>query len=91
MARNKLSDLNDHLFEQLERLSDEDLTEEQLEKEIKRAKAVSGIAKILIDSGGLATKKLDELYAELEEFYTGKKPNSTKPKQLEKFHAEGTE
>lgn len=39
----------------------------------------------------LATKKLDELYAELEEFYTGKKPNSTKPKQLEKFHAEGTE
>lgn len=44
MARNKLIDLNDHLFAQLERLSDEDLTTEELEKEIERTKAINTVA-----------------------------------------------
>ena len=34
--KNKLSDLNDHLFSQLERLSDEALTPEEIEREAKR-------------------------------------------------------
>jgi hypothetical protein len=42
--KNKLSDLNDHLFAQLERLGNEDLTPEQLQTEIDRTKAVSTIA-----------------------------------------------
>lgn len=41
--RNKLTDLNNHLFEQLERLNDDELSEEELEKEIKRSKAMEGI------------------------------------------------
>lgn len=49
MARNKLSDLNNHLFEQLERLNDEELSDEQLEKEIKRQGSMSEIAKNIID------------------------------------------
>ena len=38
--RNTLSDLNNYLFEQMERLSDDSLTEEQLQKEIVRSKAI---------------------------------------------------
>jgi glycerol-3-phosphate dehydrogenase len=44
MMKNKLSDLNDHLFAQLERLSDENLTPEQIEQEVKRAGAIVDVA-----------------------------------------------
>ena len=44
MARNKQIDLDNHLFAQLERLDDEELTGEALEAEIRRAKAISNIA-----------------------------------------------
>ena len=63
MPRNKLSDLNDHLFMALERLNDEDLTDEDLEKEIKRAKAISDIAKPIINNADVvlkAQKHMDE-------------------------------
>jgi hypothetical protein len=50
MARNKLTDLNDHLFAQLERLNDEELTAEQTENEVKKAKAISAIAAQIIKS-----------------------------------------
>jgi ribosomal protein L17 len=42
--KNKLSDLNNHLFAQLERLSDEELSAEQIETEVKRADAIVGVA-----------------------------------------------
>jgi hypothetical protein len=39
-----LSDLKDHLFAQLDRLSKDDLTAEGIEREVKRAEAIVGVA-----------------------------------------------
>jgi len=51
--KNKLSDLNNHLFAQLERLSDEDLDDAQIEKEAKRGEAIVGVADKIIRTAGL--------------------------------------
>ena len=48
--KNKLSDLNNHLFMQLERLNNEELTLEQLELEISRSKAVADVASQVVES-----------------------------------------
>lgn len=53
MTQNKLSDLNNHLFAALERLGDEDLTNEQLQQEVERSKAITSIATKIIDNGRL--------------------------------------
>lgn len=61
--KNTITDLNNYLFEAIERLNDDSLTEEQLDKEIKRSDAVQKIAKTIIDNGTLALqakKHLDE-------------------------------
>ena len=50
MPKNKLTDLNNHLFEQLERLNDEDLSEEQLARETKRADAMSKLATQIVNN-----------------------------------------
>lgn len=63
--KNTLVDLNNHLFEQMERLNDEELTPDQLDMEIKRAKAMTAIATNIIDNGTLALnsqKYIDEEY-----------------------------
>ena len=54
MAKNTLSDLNNHLFAQLERLSEEDLNQEQLKIEVDRSKAINGIARNIIDNAKTA-------------------------------------
>lgn len=54
--KNRLSDLNNHLFAQIERLSDESLTPEQIENEVKRTNAIVDIADQIIGNAGLQFK-----------------------------------
>ena len=54
--KNKLSDLNNHLFEELERLNDENLKGEELQEERERAKSMATIAQTIINNGELALK-----------------------------------
>ena len=65
MKTNNLMALNNHLFEQLERLNDEELTEEELGKEIQRSKAMTDIATKIIDNAslGLQAEKLKIEYS----------------------------
>lgn len=61
--KNTLSDLNNHLFAQLERLSDEDLDEEEVKKEVVRSKAITSVARVIVANGKLALdtmKHIDE-------------------------------
>jgi hypothetical protein len=54
--KNKLTDLNNHLFAQLERLSDEELTGEQIADEVKRADAVVQVADQIVRNADLQLK-----------------------------------
>nr|WP_254907809.1 hypothetical protein [Enterococcus sp. 5B3_DIV0040] len=56
LPRNTLADLNNHLFEQLERLNDEELQGEELEREIKRSQSISAISDKIIDNANLQLK-----------------------------------
>lgn len=59
--KNTLSDLNNYLFESLERLLDDDLSEEQLQREIARSQAVTTVAETVIHNGELALKTMQHL------------------------------
>ena len=61
--KNTLSDVNNYLFEAIERLNDDSLSDEELDREIKRADAVTKVAKTIVGNTNLALnikKHLDE-------------------------------
>ena len=62
-VRNTLGDLNNHLFEMIERLNDDELDDEQLEKELKRADGMTKVSQQILQNGELqfkAMKHMDE-------------------------------
>lgn len=54
--KNRLTDLNNHLFAQLERLADESLTAQQIEQEVRRADAIVAVSEQVIRNAGVALK-----------------------------------
>ncbi|RGN68222.1 hypothetical protein DXB55_00525 [Streptococcus anginosus] len=54
MVRNKLSDLTNTLFAQLETLDDRDLTEEELKVELQRSKQMVAISGQVLQAGQLS-------------------------------------
>ena len=56
--KNTLSDLNNYLFEAMERLTDDSLSSEQLDQEIKRAESMSKVANQIIQNGELAYRTM---------------------------------
>lgn len=66
--KNNLEALNNHLFEEMERLNDDDLSSDQLQQEIERSKAMANIATKIIDNAhlGLEAEKLKVEYGRRE-------------------------
>lgn len=54
--KNKLADLNNHLFAQLERLGNEDLTADQIDNEVKRTEAIVVVSKEIIANADLVLR-----------------------------------
>lgn len=71
--KNRLTDLNDHLFAQMERLGDDSLTTEQLTVEVRRAEAVVRVADSIVENARL---QLDAhtLVAEHRDLFTAGLP-----------------
>lgn len=54
MQSNTLMALNNHLYEQMERLNDDELSDEGLAKEVTRAKSMTDISSKIIENARLA-------------------------------------
>lgn len=83
--KNKLGDLTDHLFAQIERLADEELSAEQIETEVKRAEAIVKVSDQIVGNSELQLKAA-KLYAEHGDRVLPHLPavgKSAQPKQVE--------
>jgi hypothetical protein len=66
--KNKLADLNNHLFAQLERLSEENLTAEQIEQEVRRTDAIVHVSEQIVRNADLQLKAVTILANHGERF-----------------------
>lgn len=55
---NSLADLNEYLFAALDAITNDDLNDEQLQREINKAQAVTKISETVIRNGELALKTM---------------------------------
>jgi hypothetical protein len=59
---NKLSDLNNILFEQLERINDDELSGDALEEQLKKSKMVAAFSSNIIKCGQLQLDAIELAY-----------------------------
>ena len=50
MARNKISDLRDHLFAALERIDNDEMSQQEIQNEVEKSKAIAAIGSVIINS-----------------------------------------
>ena len=60
--KNTLADLNNYLFESLERILDDNITADQLDIEIKRSEAVTSVARTIISNSSLALSAMKQSF-----------------------------
>ena len=85
--KNRLSDLNNHLFAQLERLSDEELTSEQVGQEVERAKAIVSVSDQIVGAAAMQFKAA-ELVARHGRGVSDMIPESMAGRQIEHLKTE---
>ena len=73
--QNSMTDLKNYLFEQIERVNDDELDDEGLEKAIKRSKAITESAKTIVE---IHKTQLDALKYATEELGLEVTPESAK-------------
>ncbi len=61
--KNTQAELTDHLFNQLDRLSNKEMTAEQIEQEVARTKAIVSVADKIVSNADLQLKAA-KLFAE---------------------------
>ena len=87
MASNRLEDLNDMLFNQLVRLDKDDISDDELKKEVDRSKAMNSVAHTIVDNARVvlsAAKFMDDRVdpnSELPHMIGVEAPDDTKKKQ----------
>lgn len=59
--KNTLVDLNNYLFEQIERLNDDSLTDDELERELKKTDSIVKVSEKIIQNGELAFKTMQHM------------------------------
>jgi len=79
MAQNKMEDLRNHLFAQLERLNDESLSQEELKLEINRAKGIAELTNVIVFSA-----KVEVDFLKLKSSSVDSSTNSQLFKSIEK-------
>lgn len=87
MASNRLEDLNDMLFNQLVRLDKDDISDDELKKEVDRSKAMNSVAHTIVDNARVvlsAAKFMDNRIdpnSELPHMIGVEAPHDAKKKQ----------
>ena len=59
--KNTLADLNNYLFEQIERLNDDELSADELDSELRKADAIVKVSEKIIQNGELAFKTMKHM------------------------------
>ena len=72
--KNTLADLNNVLFEQLERLNDDELTDEQLKVQLQKTDQIVKVSEMIISNGELAFRAIQH-----RDKYYGKGEKSLPP------------